>query len=89
MKSDEILAVLDSVAERLCDEGFPNRELEEARAFIASALGDAERYRWLRDPNEVYNSNVRLYDAWQAGPDAFDTAIDTARAAAAGGEGVL
>lgn len=97
MKREEVLAVLDSEIATIpvyrrwgkalgyaVDEVFVVNQLREVRAFIASALDDAERYRHLRrmgvwlDPDSVYLDSTQL-----------DTAADTARAAAAGGEGVL
>lgn len=95
MKREEILAVLDFVAESLCYEGFPNRELEAAREVIASALDDAGRYRWLKA--SLYRQwfrvgeaeiGMRIFGACPS-PGEVDAAIDTDRSdCAAGRSGV-
>lgn len=140
MKREEVLAILDELIDVPVIECMEDQELvdgaKRAREFIASALDDAERYRWLRDSracsmqvsfndhHNIYMSvddtlgdsqgyyddisaderkrmvatdtiwTVHIYPNTPVGFNAYhaatlDTAIDTARAAAAGGEGVL
>jgi len=103
MKREEILAVLTDHAklwEGRGDIGYAG-DLIAIRGVIAAALDDAERYRWLR--NEAHpdsdDSGVAVmcqdFNDWSKSyykhfsGEALDTAIDTARASAAGGEGVL
>lgn len=113
MKREEILAVLTNHAklwEGRGDIGYAG-DLIAIRGVIASALDDAERYRWLRDncfinrpdaretPHAVIAVCVGPFQngiGWMhpghtsgVGIPSLDTAVDTARAAAAGGEGVL
>lgn len=114
MKREEVLAVLDYLLRLKGPRALTNstwQQLNSARAFITSALDDAERYRWLRDncyinrpdaretPHAVIAVCVGTFQngiGWMhpghtpgVGVPSLDTAVDTARAAAAGGEGVL
>jgi hypothetical protein len=96
MKREEVLAILDELIDVPVIECAEDQEFvdgaKRARDFIASALDDAERYRWLRA--RLWKSDVAemAFDYPTGivfGPGSVDRAIDTARAAAAGGEGVL
>lgn len=114
MKREEVLAVLDALLRRKGAAALTNltwTELNAAREVIASALDDAERYRWLRDNCYINRLNTRetphaviavCVGAFQngigwmhpghtpgVGIPSLDAAVDTARAAAAGGDGVL
>lgn len=97
MKREEVLAVYDELVQSAggCEPqvGCITCEIRaQIRNHIASALDDAVRYRWLKDSLyrqwfEVGEAEIgmRVVGACPT-PEQVDTAIDTARAAAAGGE---
>lgn len=103
MKREEVLAVYDELVQSAggCEPqtGCITCEIRaQIRNHIASALDDAERYRWLRtrlwksDVAEMafdYPTGIVFGPGIERQAASVDRAIDTARAAAAGGEEVL
>lgn len=77
MTDSEVLAVLDDAISDAIEDQQPIVEaLQQARAHIAEALRDAERYRWIVESNEIPDSVN--YAIFMSDKGVADAAIDAA-----------